>query len=104
LKDPTSCRRWSHACRQRCAGTIIRACFLGNVHFTGDDLAGYRGPKPQHEGASRADIDLAAAWIRQESDQCRLECTRLLLPYVDVGDLGFNVAMAEARNHLLDQG
>lgn len=32
-------------------GTIIRACFLGNVHFTGDDLAGYRGPKPQHEGA-----------------------------------------------------
>ena len=82
-------------------GTTIRACFLGNVHLTGDDLAGYRGPKPQHEGASRADLDLTAAWICQESGQYRVECTRLLLPYVDVGDLGFDAAMVEARNHLL---
>jgi hypothetical protein len=85
-------------------GTTVRACFLGNVRFSVDDLAGYRGPKPQHLGTSRADLDIAAAWIREESNQCRLDCTRLSLPYVDIGDLGFDTAMIEARNHLLAQG
>lgn len=82
-------------------GTHIRACFLGNVHFTAGDLASYRGPKPQHEGASRADFDVTAAWIRHESGHYRQECNRLLLPYVDVGDIGFDAAMREARTHLL---
>jgi hypothetical protein len=30
-------------------GIEVRACFLGHRTFTADDLAGYRGPKPQHE-------------------------------------------------------
>jgi hypothetical protein len=84
-------------------GTTIRACFLGNVRFSGDDLACYRGPKPQHDGASRGELDATAAWIRQESDECRLACAHLVLPYVDVGDLGFDAAMIEARRHLLGQ-
>ncbi len=82
-------------------GIAIRACFLGNVGFSGDDLASYRGPKPQHQGASRAELDATAAWIRRESDYYRRECARLGLPYVDVGSLGFETAMVEARRHLL---
>ena len=82
-------------------GITIRSCFLGSVGFSGDDLASYRGPKPQHEGAPRAELDATAAWIRQESDRYRRDCSRLRLPYVDVGDLGFNAAMTEARRHLL---
>src|SRR5215471_9620713 len=30
--------------------TEIRACFLGHGCFSAEDLAGYRGPKPQSEG------------------------------------------------------
>jgi hypothetical protein len=30
--------------------TEVRACFLGHACFSTDDLAGYRGPKPQHPG------------------------------------------------------
>jgi hypothetical protein len=83
-------------------GITIRACFLGNAGFSGDDLASYRGPKPQHEGdASRAELDATAAWIRHESEHYRSECARLALPYVDVGELGFDTAMIEARRHLL---
>ncbi len=82
-------------------GIAIRACFLGNVRFSGDDLASYRGPKPQHQGASRAELDATAAWIRHESDYYRQECARLALPHVDVGVLGFNSAMVEACRHLL---
>lgn len=84
-------------------GIHIRACFLGNIQFTAGDLAGYRGPKPQQEGASRADLYVTAAWIRHESNQYRQECNRLSLPYVDVGDLGFDPAMLAARLHLLGQ-
>src|SRR6266508_937763 len=82
-------------------GITIRACFLGNAGFSGDDLASYRGPKPQHQGASRAELAAAAAWIRRESGYYRRECARLGLPYVDVGALGFDAAMIEARRHLL---
>jgi len=43
-------------------GTRVRACFLGHSTFSADDLAAYRGPKPQHEGeASRAELTEAAA-------------------------------------------
>jgi hypothetical protein len=82
-------------------GITIRACFLGKIGFPGNDLASYRGPKPQHEGASPAELDATAAWIRHESDYYRRECARLVLPYVDVGGLGFDAAMVEARRHLL---
>lgn len=80
----------------------IRACFLGNIGFSGNDLASYRGPKPQHEGASRAELHATAAWIRRESNYYRRKCAHLGLPYVDVGDLGFDAAMIEARRHLLN--
>src|SRR6266496_4562228 len=54
--------------------TEIRACFLGHRGFSADDLASYRGPKPQHEAeASRAELEEAAAWIRRRSDQLRDE-------------------------------
>jgi hypothetical protein len=49
----------------------------------------------------RAELDASAAWIRQESDCYRRDGSRLRLPYLDVGDLGFNAAMTEARRHLL---
>jgi hypothetical protein len=83
------------------AGISIRSCFLGSVGFSADDLASYRGPKPQHEGAPRAELDADAAWIREESDRYRRDCARLGLPYVDVGGLGFEAAMVEARRELL---
>jgi hypothetical protein len=31
----------------------VRGCFLGHGSFSVEDLAGYRGPKPQHRGAAR---------------------------------------------------
>jgi len=84
------------------AGTRVRACFLGHSTFSADDLASYRGPKPQHEGeASRAELTEAAAWIRRRSHQLRGECRDAGLPYVDVGALGFEAAMQQARRHLI---
>src|SRR5215470_10705138 len=47
--------------------TEIRGCFLGHGSFSIEDLANYRGPKPQHRGASRAELDEAVAWIRSRS-------------------------------------
>jgi predicted kinase len=82
--------------------TSVRACFLGHRTFSADDLASYRGPKPQHEAqASRTDLDEAAAWIRQRSHQLHDECRKEGLPYVDVGTLGFHTAMQQARQLLL---
>ena len=83
-------------------GTTVRACFLGHSTFTADDLASYRGPKPQHEGqASRAELAEAAAWIRHRSHQLREQCREEGLPYVDVGAFGFEAAMQHARRHLI---
>lgn len=83
-------------------GTTVRACFLGHRTFSADDLAGYRGPKPQHETqASRKELDEAAAWIRQQSHQLHDECRKRELPYIDVGTLGFHTAMQQARRLLL---
>jgi hypothetical protein len=80
----------------------IQACFLGNSTFSAEFLAAYRGPKPQHENEmSRADLNESAAWIRHRSQQLRAECRVVGLPYVDVGELGFESAMREARRHLL---
>jgi hypothetical protein len=83
-------------------GISVRACFLGHRTFSADDLASYRGPKPQHEGqASSAELDQAAAWIRQRSHQLREQCRKEGLPYIDVGAIGFQTAMRQARRHLL---
>ena len=84
------------------APTVIRACFLGHETFTSSDLAHYRGPKPQHENTmTDAELDAAAAWIRDRSRQLRARCTEAQVPYVDVGELGFDAAMDEATLHLL---
>jgi hypothetical protein len=80
------------------AGTAVRACFLGHGSFSIEDLAGYRGPKPQHHGATRQDLGDAASWIRRRSQQLRDECGQA---YVDVGEVGFEAAMIDARRHLL---
>jgi len=77
---------------------------LGLGSFSGEDLAGYRGPKPQHRGASPAELREAAAWIRRRSKQLRDECGEAGVPYVDVGELGFEAAMLEARRLLLGRG
>ena len=84
--------------------TEIRACFLGHGSFSIEDLAGYRGPKPQHHGASREELGEAADWIRQRSSQLRGECHDARVPYIDVGELGFETAIAEARRQLLKPG
>ena len=69
--------------------------------FSADDLASYRGPKPQHEWeASRPEL-AKAAWIRQRSNRLRAECREEGLPYVDVGALGFQAAMQQARRYLI---
>ncbi len=85
-------------------GTAVRACFLGHKGFSVGDLAAYRGPKPQHHGASREELHEAAAWIRQRSRQLRQECADAGVPYVDVGEVGFEATMARARRHLLARG
>ena len=84
--------------------TEVRGCFLGHGSFSIEDLAGYRGPKPQHCGASRAELGEAAAWIRRRSRQLREECAAVGVPYVDVGELGFEAAMLQARRLLLGHG
>lgn len=83
------------------ANTEVRSCFLGHSSFSAKDLAGYRGPKPQHRQATWAQLDEAASWIRQRSVELRAECRDLHLPYVEVSELGFDAAMTQARGHLL---
>ncbi len=85
-------------------GVEVRACFLGHSSFSIEDLAGYRGPKPQHHGASREELHKAATWIRWRSRQLRDECGDVGVPYVDVGEVGFEAAMVEARRQLLGRG
>jgi hypothetical protein len=84
--------------------TEVRGCFLGHGLFSIEDLAAYQGPKPQHHGASREELREAAAWIRQRSRQLREECGAVGVPYVDVGELGFEAAMLESRRLLLGRG
>jgi hypothetical protein len=84
--------------------TEVRGCFLGHGSFSIEDLTGYRGPKPQHRGAARAELGEAAAWIRRRSRQLREECAAVGVPYVDVGELGFEAAMLQARRVLLGRG
>jgi hypothetical protein len=84
-------------------GIQVQACFLGHRTFSADDLAAYRGPKPQHEReATPAELDRAAVWIRRRSQQLREECQNAGTPYVDVGILGFEAAMQQARRHLVE--
>jgi hypothetical protein len=86
------------------AGVEVRACFLGHTAFSIEDLAGYRGPKPQHHGASREELHEAASWIRRRSRQLHAECGEVGVPYVDVGEVGFEAAMVAARRQLLGRG
>ncbi len=85
-------------------GIEIRACFLGNRSFSTDDLAGYRGPKPQHHGASWEELGEAAIWIRQRSKQLHDECLDAGVAYIDVGEVGFETDMIAARRQLLGHG
>jgi predicted kinase len=83
-------------------GIEVRACFLGHEAFTAADLAAYRGPKPQGEGAMAPDeLEVAAAWIRNRSRQLRGECREVGVFYVDVAEAGFETALNEARLALL---
>jgi hypothetical protein len=83
-------------------GVEIRACFLGHRTFSTSDLVSYHGPKPQHENeASPAELTAAAAWIRQRSHQLAHQCATAALPYVDVGEHGFQSAMQHACHHLM---
>ena len=85
--------------------TEIRACFLGHGSFSAGDLAGYRGPKPQSERElSPEALRESASWIRQRSRQLRHQCADLRVPYLDVGEAGFEAGLAEARALLLGRG
>src|SRR6266498_3600918 len=75
-----------------------------DAQLLAEDLVGYRGPKPQHHGASREELRQAAAWIRRRSRELRQECAAVGVPYVDVGEVGFEAAMVRARGHLLARG
>ena len=91
--------------RAALAGPEVRACFLGHGSFSAGDLAGYRGPKPQSESAlSAGELREAASWIRNRSQQLRQQCGALRVPYVDVGEAGFEGAMTAARRLLLGRG
>jgi hypothetical protein len=97
----------SYPARLRAAlgGTEIRACFLGHCSFSAEDLAGYRGPKPQWESdLSPGELRESASWIRHRSRQLRQQCDALRVPYVDVAEAGFEAAMTEARRLLLGPG
>ncbi len=90
--------------RAALAQAEVRGCFLGHGSFSVEDLAGYRGPKPQHRGTAREELGEAAAWILRRSRQLREECGEAGVPYVDVGELGFEAAMRQARRVLLGHG
>jgi len=90
--------------RAALAGIEVRACFLGHGSFSIADLAGYRGPKPQHHGASRQDLGEAAGWIRRRSQRLRDECGQAGVPNVEVGEVSFEAVMIDARRHLLGDG
>src|SRR5262245_48761907 len=97
----------SYPARLRAAlgGTQIRSCFLGHGSFSAADHAGYRGPKPQCDSAlSPGELGESASWIRHRSRQLRQQCNALRVPYVDVGEAGFEAAMTEARCLLLGPG
>ena len=88
--------------RAALGGPEVRACFLGHGSFSAEDLAAYRGPKPQSKSdLSPEELRESANWIRHRSRQLRQQCDALRVPYVDVGDAGFEAAMAEARRLLL---
>jgi hypothetical protein len=85
--------------------TEVRACFLGHGSFSAEDLAGYRGPKPQFESElSPEELRESADWIRRRSRQLRQQCEAMDVPYIDVGEVGFEAAMTEARRLLLGRG
>jgi hypothetical protein len=91
--------------RAALGGTEIRACFPGHGSFSAEDLAGYRGPKPQSESVlSPGELRESASWIRRRSRQLRRQCEVLRVPYVDVGEAGFETAMAAARRLLAGPG
>jgi hypothetical protein len=73
------------------AGSEVRACFLGHGSFSTEDLADYRGPKPQFEGdLSPGELRESASWIRYRSRELAQQCTALRVPYVDVGAGGLS--------------
>jgi hypothetical protein len=52
-------------------GTEIRACFLVHGSFSAEDLAGYRGPKPQSEsGLSPGELRESAAGSASAAGSC----------------------------------
>src|SRR6266571_2971445 len=59
---------------------------------------------PSYPLRLRTALGEAAAWIRRWSRQLREECGAAGVPYVDVGELGFEAAMRQARRLLLGRG
>jgi hypothetical protein len=62
------------------------------------------GDPSRSTAAPRAELREAAAWIRRRSRQLRQECGEAEVLYVDVGELGFEAAMLQARCLLLGRG
>ena len=93
-----------HACGRRSGRRRSAGASWGMARSWSRTSPATGGPKPQHRGAGRAGLDEAAAWIRRRSRQLREECAVAGVAYVDVGELGFEAAMLEARRVLLGRG
>lgn len=81
----------------------LRACFLGHVTYSPDDLASYRGVNRWHDRALEEELQGLPEWIRRWSDRLRAECAQADEPYIDVGELGFDAAMDSAERSLFGE-
>lgn len=91
------------ALTSRLENVSLRACFLGHVAYSHEDLASYQGANRWHEGVTEDDRQGLPEWIRRWSDRLRTECAKAGEPYIDVGELGFDEAMLAAELSLFGE-
>ena len=96
-RDRPRCRRPI----PRANGQLLRAPRSGHAPRTRlvhDQLAEYRGPKPQHHGSAREELR-EAAWIQRRSVQPRAELAGAAVPYIDEGEIGFGPPWSRPGAH-----
>ncbi len=75
----------------------VRACFLGNVAYSHEDLASYQGVNRWHDWVDEKERQGMPEWIRRWSDRLQAECAEIGQAYIDVGEMGFHKAVAAAE-------
>ena len=78
----------------------LRACFLGHLSYSLDDLASYQGMNRWHDDVLEDERQGLPRWIRHWSDRLRAECAEVGERYIDIGELGFDRAMVAAERSL----